>query len=262
MEHFVMATSNHMRVQAVVASIIFAGMSLLPVTVAAEASSPKPSENKAATFSANLPKRASQVTTTLTKPGDKVAGHRAEQAKKRPENRTKTDQESATKRAGWDADRLANFTKLEAKATTDAQKAAVATYETAIRAAVTARRNANEQARATFRTGVDSLLDTHDVMLTSQTTTYTFAVSAALDTAKASCLATPKEGVTIHNTLEASLKAARDSFKTARQGNDKVSTQVKQLADARNNSFKANNATFDAASKAARDALKAVLKNA
>jgi hypothetical protein len=176
-------------------------------------------------------------------------------------NRAQWDSELATKRAQWDQQRQTSFTKLEAKATTSAQKTAVQTYETTITNAVTTRRSANDAARDTFRTAALGVINGRQSTIEGQLATFKDAVTAAETTAQASCTSDPSQGVSNRTTFRDALKTAREAYTADRKSDSQVGDQIKTLAQTRDTTIKANDATFTATASAARQALKTAFGN-
>ena len=106
---------------------------------------------KESEFCTNLPKTITTVNNSISNLTTKFDTAVTNRTDAFTANKQKWDTELATKRQQWDQQRQESFAKLEAKATTDAEKAAVKTYETAVINAVSARRVANDNARDTFR---------------------------------------------------------------------------------------------------------------
>lgn len=170
-------------------------------------------------------------------------------------DRAEADNKIKTSRQGWDTKWKGMFAKLEAKATTDEQKTAVQTFETAIKDAVTTRRAAFDANRVTFRTGVDTAIANHKSAVSGAVTTLKSEYAAAVAKAQANC-ASGTAYKDVANQLKADLAAARDKFKSSKVGTENVGQQVKRLADARNQADKAATKTFNDTVKAATTALK------
>lgn len=234
---------------------LFSALSLVFVTVFA--SSLPVMAATTSPFCNNLQNRASQITTNLTNMKNKVDDAWSKASQTLTTNRQKEDQEIATDRQTWDTQRQDNYTKLEAKATTDSQKAAVQAYITAVNNAVATRRTAYDAARTAFRSGVDSAIATRHSEVTDQLNAFVDSANSAIATAEASCIANPANGATIRSTLIDSLKTARTTFQTDRKDDSKIGTQVVQLAQVRKAAFKAADAAFATSLSAARQALKA-----
>lgn len=166
------------------------------------------------------------------------------------------DQQIKASRSEWERQRQVNFTKLEAKASTAVQVAAVKTYETTLTNAVNTRRSANDAARTNFKNGVASALADQQATINSQTAALSTAVSNAATTAQASCEANPSNSSAIHSTFVASLKTARESFVNDRKADAKLGDTIKQLEQTRNAAIKTANTNFQATAKAARTTLK------
>lgn len=213
-------------------------------------------EAKTSPFCTNLSTRVSSITSQVNNLSGKVAPAWAQQDEKLSSADQKVDQDVAAARQKADSDRDANFTKLEAKATTDAQKQAVQTYETAVKTAVTTRRGAYDAARQTFRTGVKDAVLARRSTVAAQISQFKASVNAAVASAQASCTSNPASGASVRTTLVSALKTARQTFQSNRKGDETVGSQVKQLAATRNDSFKAADQAFKASMVTARDALR------
>ena len=152
----------------------------------------------------------------------------------------------------------AKFASLEAKASTDVQKQAVKNFETAVQAAVTARRAAVDAANATFRQGLLDANSTRVATLKQAATDYRAAVQAALAAAKASCAA-GADSQTVRNTLKSALDAAKAKLDAARDAAGKGDANLDALKSTRKAAVDRANADFRTAIKAALDKLKSVL---
>jgi hypothetical protein len=164
-------------------------------------------------------------------------------------------------RGDWDKKRADNFAKLEAKATTTEQKAAVTTFEAAIKDAVTKRRAAVDAADTTFHNGLLSAVTARQAQLKSAAATYQAAVAAALAAAKASCAAGTSPD-TVRKNLQTALQAAHAKLETARASADKVGPNLDTLKAARKAAVEKANADYKAAIQSALATFKAALKAA
>lgn len=208
-------------------------------------------------FCTNIGNNTAKITSGITAAKDKVSTARNERATQLTANRAKWDQDLSANRSKADQDRQSSFAKLEAKATTDAQKAAVKTYESTVADAVTKRRAANDAARTAFRNAVDTAIASQKATIDAQATIFSSAVSTAVTTAQAACIANPANGPAIRTTLQNSLKTAKDTYNAARKSDGNLGEQIKQLAATRNEAIKTADTTLQATVKAAREALKA-----
>lgn len=164
----------------------------------------------------------------------------------------------AASRAQWDAKRLQDFAKLEAKATNAAQKQDILNFETAVKAAVATRRAAVDAADAAFKNGVLAAINARQTQLKTAATTYKNAVASALAAAKASCaVGTSPEAV--RTNLQNALKTARANLETARAAVSKVGPNVDTLKATRKAAVLKADTDFKAAVQAALAALKTAL---
>jgi hypothetical protein len=162
-------------------------------------------------------------------------------------------------RTKQDEGRIEQYGKLEGRAKTDAQKAAVIAYESAINSAKATRRAAVDAAVSTFRTSLDSAIASRKSQVDASLNTFKTSVNAALEKAKADCTS----GVdmkTVRATLKSSLDAARTKLESDRKAIDKLGDVVSPLAKTRNAAVDAAVKNFKTAADAAKAALVAAFK--
>jgi exonuclease VII small subunit len=135
----------------------------------------------------------------------------------------------------------AKVTDLKSKeGLSEAQLAAINTYEKDMKAAKQTREEAVDAARETYRAGLIKEVEAHQAALRSAVTTYQTAVEAM-------------------TTLKSSLQAARESFQAARKAS-KAQPTIKELVTTRTEAIKAANAEFAEKAKVYGDTLKSVLE--
>ncbi len=201
-------------------------------------------------LTAEVEKKSEGLKENFDKRSENLLSKRAELVKKISDNRLKSDVE-----------RTNRFAELEAKAKTDAQKAAVKAYEASVLAAIAKHRAAVDAADKIFLDGVIAAVGTRQTDLMTATTAYKAAVAAAIAKAKSSCTA-GVDAKTVRQTLAVSLKTAQSNFATARKAADKVHPDLNPLKTAHKAAIKQANADFRASLKTALTALKAALKPA
>lgn len=185
--------------------------------------------------------------TLATRRGDRlkdIANRRANRDKQLVDIRTKAD-----------LARAAQYKKLEEKVTTDAQKAAVKTFESTINAGIAIRWAAVDAAIKTYRDGVDSLLAVRKTQVDGAIATFKSSVDAAITRAKSDC-ASGVDGKTVKANLQASIKAARDKLKGDILAADKVKTQAEALTATRKTAIQKAMDDFKALAEKAKTDLK------
>ena len=195
----------------------------------------------------DLASKAEQKTGQIKTPGERFANWQ--------EKATENDAKLAALRAQWSANRDAQFAKLNERATTDAQKAAVAEFEATTEAAISTRLAAVDAAIAIFRAGVKNLITTREQGVGDDRTAFEAAIKAAFDQAQTDC----KNNVapaTVRTTLKTALAAARSKFKLDKQDVPKVGGDIQALITARKTAVDAAMATFKSTMEAARVTLK------
>jgi hypothetical protein len=180
----------------------------------------------------------------------KIAAKRIEITAKVSANRLKADQQ-----------RTRRFAELEAKATTDEQKAAVKAYEESVLAAIAKHRAAVDAADKIFMDGVMSAVAERQTQLQVASATYTASVAAAVNQAKVSCAAGTKPA-TVRQTMTTALKNAQDKFRESQKSLSKATPNLNPLKAAHRAAIKQANADFRAELNAAVAKLKVVLGGA
>lgn len=190
------------------------------------------------------------ATERLTKAKSNYDAHMAKFETRKSEAKTKLDSTRAQADAQW-ATRMA---ELEAKAKTDAHKAAVATFGSTVTSLVEVRREAVNQAHQTFLAGMNSLRGDRSADLEEALKAYKAGIEVAFDTAEASCEggATP---ATVREQLRTDLSAVRDNFKQSR-GDIGIRDDYKALREARVAEAKQARDTFRAGFEAAKKVLR------
>jgi len=133
-----------------------------------------------------------------------------------------------TNREAWDANRDGQFKALEAKAMTDAQKKAVADFETKVRAAIETRRGILDGAISKFQEGVQAAIATRNGQVDQLLSVTADSRKALLEKAKADCVA-GVDAKTVMANFKKSMQANRTKTQTDKQSVAKVNTQVAAL---------------------------------
>lgn len=216
---------------------------------------------KTSPFCTNLSTDISNINSRMTSLESKVSQAWTQQDQKLMAEAQTVDQKVAADRQAADTQRQADFTKLEAKATTGSEQQAVQTYETTVNNAVSTRRAAYDAARQTFRSGLAADVTSRHSTVTDQSDTFQVSVNAAISTAQASCASDPSGGAAARTAFVASLKSAREAFEGDRSGDQKVKQQAQQLAATRDATFRSADQAFKASMQTARQTLDKAFKS-
>jgi hypothetical protein len=200
--------------------------------------------------------KASRAVQNLANRQIKIDNGRTNLLSKLNFNRANTDKRLADNRLNADQKRADVFARLQGKNLTDAQKAAIATFQAAVAQAVTDRRTAIDAAITAYRTALDQAIASRQGNVNTATTTYAAAVQAAYAKAYSDCQASVSRK-TINTNLNAALKAARKTFVADRQTYTNFWSTISPLAKTRQQAIAAAEATFKTALNAAKTALKA-----
>lgn len=188
--------------------------------------------------------------------GANMNSKKDERKNKWTEKMAANDARLAEIRAKAEAEMVQKIADLLAKADiTDAQKNAVNTFSATQKAALAKRRAATDAARKTFQTGVQSAVNTKQSGMDTVVATFKSAVAAAFAKAKTDC-ASAMDISSVRETLRASLKAAREKFKSDRESNTKLKVSIEPLIEARKKAFETARNEYRATMESARATLK------
>lgn len=252
--------SNKLFTSAVAAAIV--ANLLAPVAFAADANvngPERPDRPAAGTQFCTL--LTSHVGSVMSKMGDmgaKLDERRLERDARLASRETERQQKVTDLRAKADSRRAELLAKLEDKATTDAQRQALSAFQSAVNAAVTARRAAIDAANEAFRTGLHAAIADRKAKADAAVKAFKTAITAALNKAKADCAA-GVDAATVRANLRTATQAALEKLKSDRQAIDKLGDTVKGLVDARRAAHDKAMADFKAAMEKARADLKAAM---
>jgi hypothetical protein len=186
---------------------------------------------------------------------DKRAANEKARFEKLAGLRTNRDEKLKENRDGGQAKRDVRYDALVKKADTDAKKAAVTAFKTAVDAATAKRIAAVDAAIKAHRDGVDALIKTKFTSLDTGAGALKTAIDAAITKAKTDC-ANNVAPQTVRAALVAAAKAAQDIFK-ANRNDAAIKTQLEVLNATRKTAVEAAMTTFKADMTAATTALKA-----
>jgi len=204
--------------------------------------------DRIANFSDNLNQKASGQE-------NQIKTHQRERMTNWESKTEMADQKLAQVRSQWEANRQEQFKKLEESATTDAQKKAVADFETTTEKAIATRESAVDVAIETFRTGVKNAIQTRQGQVDDIASSSASARKSALDKVKSDCDA-GADAATVRATFQAAMKNARTQMQSDKQNVDKVGETVKVLVQTRQTAMKSALDTFKATMEKARTSLK------
>lgn len=209
-------------------------------------------------FCSALVARVSNVDQKISDQMGKLRQAENDRGSKLGDKWNKFTSERDTFRSKQDTDIESRVAKLGSMATTDAQKQAVAVFESAIKAALSAKRSAIDAALKSFHDGVAALLSARKAAVENAFAARSDAFHAAVEKAKADC-ASGVAAKTVRAALVSALKSAQSQFVSARKANDDFNAKMKQLTAAKKTALDKAQSDFRTAVEQARDALKAAL---
>ncbi len=209
---------------------------------------------------ANICNRISDLSLKIGQRMDNLSAKIEEKVSQREqtiENRwQKRDGQKTENRTEWDANRAEHIAKLEERATTDAQKQAVAQFKETVNAAISARRAAIDSAIETFRKSVESAITARKTKLDDAENAYRNAVNTAYQKAQTDC-ASSVEPAQIRTALKANLKSAKEKFNSDREIIEKMQDSMETLIASRKQAVERAIQDFKTAMEKARTDLKA-----
>jgi len=212
-------------------------------------------QSEASNFCTRLNTLSADLTERLAEMENKRATKRTEILTKVKENRdnrlvkTKVIRNDAIKKL---EERLK---KLDAAATTDVQKKAMATFRGSVKTSLTTRNTAIDGAESKFRTTSTAFITQRQNGLMTAVATFKYSVQSAVAKAKNSCTA-GSSPETVKQTFVASVKTAKDQLANDIRALDQISAQIDVLAKTKNETIKLANRTFKASLKKAIETLK------
>jgi len=168
--------------------------------------------------------------------------------------RTQKDTNLSEARTAAATSKITYYANLQAAATTDAEKTAVTTFETAVNNATATKQAAIDAATATYRNGVNVVIAQKEPIIQSAAPTFEAAVNTVLSTAKTSC-ANGTSSVTAFTTAKAGVKTAIEQFKVVVQYGGAINTQMMTLQSTRNAAYQKANSDYRIAVQTAANAL-------
>lgn len=208
-----------------------------------------------ATFCTNIDATTAKIKTTFDERQDQFLAKEKSQLSTLQAKWADIDQKRSNDNSATDKKRDEVFTKLAAKAVTEEERTAVATFETTIRSAVNAHRTSIREAVAMHRASVTKLLSD----ATTPSDTLVNNLKSDFDTAIRKAKADCANGIapqTIKNELRDSLKIAKESLQQNIK-NDAMNKNMESISADRAKNVAIADATFK---KAITEAKKAVLE--
>lgn len=215
-----------------------------------------PTIDGSAGFCARVTALIPQMTARFAERKANLEARRAEQKGKRTAARAAQSGRLGEIRAKEDGVRSSTMIKLNARAKTTAQKAAVAKFKASMDAAVTARRAAMNAAQNAFQTSLDGAIAGRKEVDIATIAAYENAITTALNKAKADCVGRIRETI-VRDRLRAAFQTARQEFLTGRSQLESQEPQVQYYIDVRRTAVQKAFDEFKTKAETARDELKA-----
>lgn len=208
------------------------------------------SDDNREAFCDRFAESANQITTNMAERRGKLDERQRNREDQMNSGRDSRDGALQDSRSNADEKRSALYAALEAKATTDVQKAAVVTFQETVEKAIDTRRSVLDGVIATFRKGVDTALLGRKDAMQSDAQTFETAVRSALAQTQSGC-ASGADLTTVRSIFRLAMSSARTTLQTGQTDSERADVQVRILAEARRVIAKKSGIDFGTALKAA-----------
>jgi hypothetical protein len=197
-----------------------------------------------------------KITTQTQQKQGSVASKKTELMQKVRERADKKEANLEKARTSSDDALKKMLGKLKATATTDAQKQAVITYESAIKTATQTRRAAVDKAISDYEAALSQFTVSRNQAFTTAGETFTTALKTAATKAQTDCAAQMDSSV-VQKTFNSSIRTAQQTFDKSRKAMDTMIGDVQKLIKTRDAAIKKAMDEFKKTSNAAAKTLKA-----
>lgn len=209
--------------------------------------------DKVSNIEINLNEKESK---TLTR----IDTRKAEQGLSMKNRWSTIDSNRSDRRAKSEAKKAEKITKLDGKATTDAQKAAIAIFKTNINTAMETRKNAVDTAVKIYRDTVSKALSDSKNEMESFIKTYKDTMTTALTKAKTDC-ANGIDTKLVASSFNQTKKDAQAVLKKSKEDKTGMSEVVKTAAETRKQAIDKAQADFKNSIESAKAILKTAMNN-
>lgn len=206
-------------------------------------------------FCAGLPQRSSELLARFDALRQKVEDRRSERSGNIDNRRDAREQKDSERRANQNNSREEHYAKLKERAENDAQKQAVTAFQAAVEAAVVARRASIQAALDSYRSSIDALIIERDVAIRARMGAWRSAVQTAFAVSRSDC-ASGADLLQVRQTLQTSLRAAKDAFNDDRRAIQRPKDKLEELRNQRKEAFRKAHDDFKEAIENARTDLK------
>jgi hypothetical protein len=251
---------NHMKTTQILAAFVLAAI-ISPVAFADSDQFGKlPRELTQGDFCTNIGKISDIKESMFQNRMQKREDNTIDRSEKRGKNRLDNDDNRKDKREDNSQDRLMNYDSLRKQATTEAEKASVEKFISAVSAAHTIKQTAMDKLIASQRSTIDAKI-TEKTGLTGQNLAdMKTKMDQALTKAKADC-ADGVDSSTVKSEFKKTLESARDSFKNLKDDSI-IRSEMEALRKAHQAEIAKINTAFQTSLDAARAELVKAFPNA
>ena len=199
-----------------------------------------------------------KVLTSIDTKAIKIEDKREVALNTRDAKRTSVRTEVDVRRDENESKRKAQLDELTRRATTEAQKQAIATFAAAMTSALLTKDVAIDAILLAHRTEVDTITTARKADISKAITALKTEIDAAKTKAKADC-ANQVAGDTVRSTLRTSIEKAQETFRTTVKSIEKVKDVSKESRDAKKEAVRMAEEAFKVTIKKAKDDLKLAL---
>lgn len=213
---------------------------LVPVGASAQGSS-----SRQEAFCSQQQERQAKVLNRFTERGNSYKKAKRTQSLNQLARSNGRNEAVAKIRAEADSRRVESYNILASQQDTEERIQRVKAFSAEVEAAVAARRDAYDKARAVYQDSVDKLLSVRINEMDKAVSAFRGSAEAALETAAGQCQNAPAERAKIRQTMITSLRQARTEFSKELRTRPDYKQAVWQVIEVRKEAFRAATQTFE-----------------
>ncbi|MFA6160397.1 MAG: hypothetical protein WC678_04925 [Parcubacteria group bacterium] len=200
-------------------------------------------ENRSEKTCAMISNQAEQIQNRLTERIAKLTQKRTETQSNIAERVAQRTAKRTERRAKWEQTKTANWEKLQSKAQTDEQKAAVAKFIAIVQTAVKNKNDAVDAILTQLRAEIQTQNNERKSEIDAQIATYKNAVASITSQVQSDCSA-GKDAKTIRESYRTQMKQARETFQNRERNREEFNAEIKTLKDAKKSEVRTILETF------------------
>ena len=210
-------------------------------------------------FCVRIDEVISRVDQQITNRTTQLQVQRQKGINKLTERRNARNERAVENRIKRDGNRTEHYAELEARATTDAQREAVAAFRSTVESAITARKTAIDSATQSFRQSLNQVMTARQTAIDTAVNAFQSSQTTAVNQARADCTA-GIDAKTVRETFHANIRTAQAQFNNERQIIEERKDLIEPIRGTQRQAIEKAIADFKATMKKARADLQAAFQ--